>query len=147
VERFRSLARLRDVFLRPEAQPVPPRYEYGLDDRVQSTWASIEAELRGDLNTLLLNQLRQSAARRVPIRSFRAGPVRGVVRLHLADGVTVLIEPDRHGDCSRLSLAVARGATAIIGEVRMAGDGVHLTAVRGGATRMRALVVGFDQGD
>ncbi|HCE60975.1 MAG TPA: hypothetical protein DER11_06290 [Janibacter terrae] len=146
MSRFRPLARLRAAFYRPEP-PGPPGDDSGLETELESIWTSIDRELRGDVDQLLLHRLMLSAARRVPITALEAGPVKGVVRVRLADGISVLARPRQATACTQLALAMARGNRVVLDEVRLTVEGVQVRASLGRSGEVAARVVGFDQGD
>ncbi|SDL57781.1 hypothetical protein [Tessaracoccus oleiagri] len=144
--RFQPLAMLRAAFSRPDPLGAPAD-DSGFDSELESTWTSIDRELRGAVDQLLLHRLMLSASRRVPITALEAGPVKGVVRVRLADGVSVLARPEQATACTRLALAMARGTRVVLDEVRLTGEGVLVRTVLGRSGEVAARVVGFDQGD
>ncbi|GGK77557.1 hypothetical protein [Ornithinimicrobium pekingense] len=107
-------------------------------------WAEVERALADRLQVLLPGLV----SRRVPVRALEAGPVRGVGRLRLADGTTLLVSSFPPGGLARLMRALVDQRAVLVSSWVRDREGLLLT-LGGvpGRQPVRLRVVGPDQPD
>lgn len=106
----------------------------------------IEAELRGDLDSLLVRRLVTVLNRGCPLRSVGASPVEDTARLGFANGLSVIAHAPHGSSLLRLLLPLHRGVSVVLERVERTERGV-LATLRWGTHRVTATVHGFDQVD
>lgn len=124
------------------AQP----WDAGVDD-LERSLSRIEAELRGDLDSLLVCRLVTALNRRSPLRTVGASPITNAARLGFADGLSVLAHSDEGSILLRLLLPIHRGTAVLLQRVERTDAGVVATLGWAPHHHVRALVTGFDQID
>src|SRR5690606_17355428 len=77
----------------------------------------IEAELRGDLDRLLVRRLVTVLNRRCPLRTVGASPIKDTARLGFADGLSVLAHSPEGSVLLRLLLPLHRGTSVLLERV------------------------------
>ncbi len=116
-----------------------------VDDLTRSL-RKIEAEHRGDLDSLLVCRLVQLMNRGSPLRRMSPAPVEHSARLVFADGLSILAHAPEHHGLLRLLTPLHHGSSVVLERVERGPDGVRIT-LRWGHHRVVAVVTGFDQVD
>lgn len=116
-------------------------------DDLERSLNRIEAELRGDLDSLLVCRLVNVLNRRSPLRTVGASPITETARLGFADGLSVLAHAQEGSALLRLLLPVHRGLPVLLERVERTAAGVVATLVWGRHHRVSLVVTGFDQMD
>lgn len=97
---------------------------------------------RGQLLGIRLAGLRTN---RVPLRTIRASPAKGVARLGFADGTVILARSVRQGDLSAVAI-MRQQAAVLVADFDEHPDGMTLHLAAEGR-RCTLIAVGLDQGD
>lgn len=97
---------------------------------------------RGQLLGIRLAGLRTN---RVPLRTIRASPAKGVARLGFADGTVILARSVRQGDLSAVAI-MRQHAAVLVADFDEHPDGMTLHLAAEGR-RCTLIAVGLDQGD
>lgn len=117
----------------------------GVND-LERSLQHIEAELRGDLDSLLVRRLVTALNRGCPLRSVGPSPVEDTARLRFADGLSVIAHAPRSSSLLRLVLPLHRGTSVLLERVERTERGV-LATLRWDGQRLTARIHGFDQVD
>ena len=116
------------------------------DEELRARLAAVAAEGDGARAGLLLTRLTHLRAHRVPVRTIRRSPGRGVARLGFADGTVILARSAVRGALPHVAVLAEKGGV-VISEVSPHPEGFEITlaGLHGQSTRLVAL--GLDQGD
>lgn len=124
------------------ATPWDPK----VDDLARS-FARIEAELRGDLDSLLALRLGTTLSRGSPLRRVGPAPAQHSARLGFADGLAVIAHAPDQTSILRLLVPMHRGVSVLLDAVGRTDDGVEIVLRWARTHRAQLLVTGFDQVD
>lgn len=117
------------------------------DDELRAALEATVAELRGDFALHLLPALIRVKNRGTPLRGAERYGSDGAVRLRFADGTSVLARAEGRRGLAPAAVAMVRGASVVLTELRDDGVAIHAVLSWKGGHRTECVILGEDQAD